>query len=51
VVETVAKPAAKAESAAAPEKKAEAEISTSAAKTGVVEKSVPPSKAPVSLFF
>jgi hypothetical protein len=50
VVETVAKPAAKAESAAAPEKKAEAEISTSAAKTGV-EKSVPPSKAPVSLFF
>ncbi|GAU19380.1 hypothetical protein TSUD_76240 [Trifolium subterraneum] len=45
VVETVAKPAAKAESAAAPEKKAEAEISTSAAKTGV-EKSVTPSKAP-----
>ncbi|PNY14989.1 P-loop containing nucleoside triphosphate hydrolases superfamily protein [Trifolium pratense] len=45
VVETVAKPAAKAESAAAPEKKAEAEISTPGAKTGV-EKSVPPSKAP-----
>ncbi|XP_045826309.1 putative ribosome biogenesis ATPase nvl isoform X2 [Trifolium pratense] len=45
VVETVAKPAAKAESAAAPEKKAEAEISTLGAKTGV-EKSVPPSKAP-----
>ena len=52
VVETVVKPAVKAESAApdAPVKKAEAEISTSVAKAGV-EKPVPPSKASVSLCF
>lgn len=55
VVETVVKPAVKAESSppaesAAPVKKAEAEILTSVAKAGV-EKPVPPSKASVSICF
>lgn len=48
--ETVVKPAAKTENAA-PEKKTEAEISKTSVGKADGEKSVPPSKAVVSLYF